>query len=198
MNSKANAWFRASGGSGIFTPLIAFACILLAIAHSPRFSWTENALSDLGVQQGVTAVLFNSGLVISGLLTLVFALGLSMCLRGKILGKIGAFILVLDALALTAIGVFPENVKPLHLYASVAFFVLFPTSLFFIGTALLQMSQTNLGLFTFSVAVVAALVWVIPYGGGVAVPETLAALSASTWSIVLGFKLLKEASRSSK
>lgn len=192
MNSKANAWLKASGGSGIFAPLIAFALILLAIAYSPRFSWAENALSDLGVQQGVTAVLFNSGLIITGLLFLVFALGLFIVLRGRTLGKTGAFILVLDAFALTAIGVFPENVKPVHLYASVSFFVLFPTSLFFIGTALLQMSQLNLGLFTFLIAIVAALVWVIPYGGGVAVPETLAALSASTWSIVLGFRLLRQ------
>jgi len=198
VNSKGNVWFKISGVSGILTPLIAFTLISLATAHSPQFSWTENALSDLGVQQGVTAVLFNSGLIVSGLLTLIFTFDLFMFLRGKISGEIGAFILALDALALTAIGVFPENVKPLHLYASVAFFVLFPTSLFFIGTALLQMSQTNLGLFTFSAAVVAALVWVIPYGGGVAVPETLAALSASTWSIVLGFRLLKEASHSSK
>ena len=192
MNSEANAWLKASGGCGIFAPLIAFALILLAIVYSPRFSWAENALSDLGVQQGVTAVLFNLGLIISGLLILVFALGLFVGLRGRTLGKTGAFILVLDALALTAIGVFPENVKPMHLYASVAFFVLFPTSLFFIGTALLQMSQLNLGMFTFLIAIVAALVWVIPYGGGVAVPETLAALSASTWSIVLGFRLLRQ------
>ena len=197
VNSKANAWFRAAGVCGILAPLIAFTCILLAIAYSPEFSWAENALSDLGVQQGVTAVLFNSGLIISGLLTLVFALGLLLFPRGKILGKIGAFILVLDALALTAIGVFPENVEPTHLYASVTFFVLFPISLFFIGMALLQMSQIDLGLFTFLAAVVAVLVWAIPHGGGVAIPETLAALSASTWSIVLGFRLLKEDSHSS-
>jgi len=31
----------------------------------------------------------------------------------------------------------------------------------------------------------------------VAIPETLSALSASTWSIVLGFKMLREASHSS-
>lgn len=80
----------------------------------------------------------------------MFALGIFMVLRRKTLGKIGAFILILDALALSAIGVFPENVEPTHLYASVTFFALFPTSLFFIATALLQMSQINLSLFTFS------------------------------------------------
>jgi len=191
MNSKAKTWYRVAGVSGILAPFVAFTCILLAIAYSPEFSWAENALSDLGVQQGVTAVLFNSGLIISGLLTLVFSLGLLLYPRGKILGKIGASILVLDALALTAIGVFPENVKPAHLYASVTFFVLFPISLLFIGVAFLQISQKSFGLFTFSAATVAALVWAIPHGGGIAIPETIAALSVSTWSIVLGFRLLK-------
>jgi hypothetical membrane protein len=191
MNSKAKTWYRVAGVSGILAPLVAFTCILLAIAYSPEFSWAENALSDLGVQHGITAVLFNSGLIISGLLSLVFALGLLLYPRGKILGKIGAFILVLDALALTAIGVFPENVRPAHLYASVTFFVLFPISLLFIGVALLQISQKSFGLFTFSAAIVAVLVWAIPHGGGIAIPETIAALSVSTWSIVLGFRLLK-------
>jgi len=31
------------------------------------------------------------------------------------------------------------------------------------------------------------------FGRGVAIPETLSALSASVWSMVLGFKMLKEA-----
>lgn len=185
-------WLKSCGVCGIVAPIIAFTGITVSLALTLSKGDSIFALSDLGVQQGVTAVLFNSGLVISGLLILVFALGLFIDLRGRTFGKTGAFILVLDALALTAIGVFPENVKPMHLYASVAFFMLFPTSLFFIGTALLQMSQLNLGMFTFLIATVAALVWMIPYGGGVAVPETLATLSASTWSIVLGFRLLKQ------
>jgi hypothetical membrane protein len=183
---------KLCGVCGIFAPIVAFAGITVSFVLTLSKGYSISALSDLGVQQGVAAVLFNSSLVISGLLTLVFALGLLLSPRGKILGKIGAFILVLDALALTAIGTFPENVEPTHFYASVTFFVLFPISLLFIGMALLQMSQLNLGLFTFSAAIVAALVWAIPHGGGVAFPETIAALSASTWSIVLGFKLLKQ------
>jgi len=71
------------------------------------------------------------------------------CIHAGKLGKIGAFILVLDALALTAIGVFPENVRPAHLYASVTFFVLFPISLLFIGVALLQISQKKFRVVTF-------------------------------------------------
>jgi len=184
-------WMKISGISGIIAPIIAFTSILLAIVYSPSFSWKENALSDLGVQEGVTAVLFNTGLIISGILAILFATGLFTFLQGNLLGRIGALVLVLDAFALVAIGVFPENVKPVHFYASVAFFTLFPISLLFLGTAFLRTSKMKSGLFTFIVAIVAAIVWIIPFGRGVAIPETLSALLASTWAIILGFKMLQ-------
>ena len=183
-------WLKVSGISGVIAPIVAFTLILVAIVYSPSFSWTENALSDLGVQEGVTAVLFNAGLIISGVLAILFATGLFMFLKGSLLGRIGALVLVLDAFALTAIGVFPENVKPTHFYASVAFFVFFPISMFFLGAAFLRTSKTKLGFFTLIVAIVTAIVWAIPFGKGVAIPETISGLSASTWAIVLGLKML--------
>jgi len=197
MNLKSNVWLKMSGASGILTPIIAFTFILLAIARYPQFSWTENALSDLGVQEGATAVLFNTGLIVGGILTILFATGLFNFLQENPLGRIGALVFVLDAFALTAIGVFPENVKPIHYYASVIFFTLFPTSMLFLGTAFLRTSKRKLGFFTFIAAIVAAIVWTIPFGKGVAIPETLSALSASMWSIVLGCKMLREGTHSS-
>ena len=196
MDSKNSVWLKISGVSGVLTPIIAFTFILLAIAYSPQFSWTENALSDLGVQEGVTAVLFNTGLIVSGILAILFVTGLFTFSRESLLGRIGAFVFVFDAFALTAIGVFPENVEPIHFYASVAFFMLFPISMFFLGAAFLRMSKMKLGFFTFIAAIVAAVVWTIPFGKGVAIPEALSALSASMWSIVLGFKMLKEGAHS--
>ena len=63
---------------GFFAPLIALVAIALSIAISPGFSWFENALSDLGHYtrtdlgnfQLISAIVFNSGLVITGLLEL--------------------------------------------------------------------------------------------------------------------------------
>ncbi|MEM4733673.1 MAG: hypothetical protein QXD70_04005, partial [Candidatus Bathyarchaeia archaeon] len=54
-------WLKISGICGLLTPLMAFSCIFLAIYFAPEFSWTHNALSDLGVMPGVTAALFNYG-----------------------------------------------------------------------------------------------------------------------------------------
>jgi hypothetical membrane protein len=200
MNSKNVNWLKISGVCSILTPIVAFTFILLAIVHYPQFSWTENALSDLGVQEGVTAILFNSGLIIGGILALVFVSGLFV-LQKTMLGRIGVFIFVLAALALMAIGIFPENVEPTHYYASVAFFLLLLVSLFVIGATFLLTAKVKMGFFTFLAAIVASLIWIIQwtigFGSNVAIPETLSALSASTWSIVLGFKMLREASHSS-
>ena len=54
MGSKNVNWLKISGVCGTIAPIVAFTFILLAILNFPQFSWTENALSDLGVQEGVT------------------------------------------------------------------------------------------------------------------------------------------------
>jgi hypothetical membrane protein len=198
MNQRNAVWLKISGICGILTPIVACAFILPAIVLYPQFSWTANALSDLGVVSGATAILFNSGLVISGVLALLFASGLFIVFRENMLGRIGAFIFLLGALALIAIGIFPENMKPMHYYASVTFFVLLPISMFMIGAAFLSMARLKMGVFTFLLAMFAVIVWVVQFSArfvpGVAIPETLSALSASTLSVVLGFKMLQEVS----
>jgi len=198
VNLKNVAWLKISGVSGILAPIVAFTLISLAIASYPQFSWTENALSDLGVQEDVTAILFNSGLIIAGILALIFATGLFIFLREKMLGRIGAFVLILATMALIAIGVFPENVRPIHYYASVAFFVLFPISMLFIVATFSFTGKVKMGLFTFVVAMVVAVVWIEYFStrfvSNDAIPETISALSASAWTIVVSFKMLKETS----
>jgi hypothetical membrane protein len=202
MDSEKTAWLKISGVSGMLAPVVAFTFISLAILYHPQFSWTENALSDLGAVEGLTSALFNLGLIIAGILALLFGSGLLVLLRDNAVGRIGAFIFVLAALALTAIGVFPENVKPTHLYASLSFFALFPASMLAVGAAFWLSAKVKMGLFTFLAAAVAAVVWIIqwtiPFGPGVAIPETLSALSGSTWAIASGYKVLREASHSNK
>lgn len=188
--------------SGILTPIIAFTCISLAINYSPKFSWADNALSDLGVQEGITAPLFNYGLIISGILAFIFALGLFTLLKEKKLGGIGALLFIIDTLALIAIGVFPESAGVIHFYVSVLFFMLFPIANLIIFATFMLSGETKIGIFTILVAVAAAAPWIwqftIKFGSNVAIPETISALSASTWIIVLGFKMLRKAYNSTK
>ena len=191
-NLKQASLLKASGLCGIAGPFIVISLIFFAILRSPWFSWTKNALSDLGVH-GVTALLFNSSLVIGGTLTIIFATGLRKILVKSTLGLVGSILLTLDAADLIAIGIFPETAGVIHLYVSVIFFALLPISLFFIGSSvILKASERSYGAFTILAGIFAAIVWALPRGGA-AIPEILAALAASIWSIVSGIKILRQA-----
>jgi hypothetical membrane protein len=184
----------------MLAPVIAFTCILYAIASYSQFSWFNNALSDLGVVEGVTAVFFNLGLIVGGVLAFVFGVGLFRFLHSKVFGVVGTFLFILDALALTSIGIFPESAKPMHYYASVAFFGLFPISMLLVCAELFSSSRVKMGLFTLGVAIFAAIVWIVQFTArpfeGVAIPEALSALAASAWTVLLGFEMFKANSHS--
>jgi hypothetical membrane protein len=117
----------------------------------------------------------------------------------KPVGEVGSFIFILATLALIAIGVFPENARPMHYYASVSFFVLIPIATLVLMWAFVQIGGSKVALFTLLTAIVAAVPWVIqlavPYVSDVAIPETISALSASAWAITLGLLMLRQASK---
>lgn len=183
------------------TPIIAFSCILTAIASYPDFSWTNNALSDLGIIAGITGSVFNFGLYVSGISILNFAVfGLFNYLGDSWIGKISALTFAATGLALMGIGFFPENVVPLHYLFSVAFFVLLPISLFVITGAFAFKRQTKMALFTLLTAVATATPWIlyfaVHYVHGVAIPEFASAVAGSVWIVVLSYKMFKATSQS--
>jgi hypothetical membrane protein len=204
-------WLKISGFCGCLTPIVAFTCISLSIASAPEFSWVGNALSDLGVMPGFTAAVFNYGLIVSGILGSIFATNLVRLLRFDVFshdarllypdnrGLGGALIFSLACLALVAIGVFPENVRYLHFFASVAFFVLLLAALLRIGIGFWQVKQKSLALLTLLLGVVGAVPWlllfVVRYVSGVAIPEFISAVAGGLWVGVFGYKMLMMASQ---
>lgn len=189
---------RLVGVFGIISPIFTFILIGLAISQSSTwFSWTGNALSDLGVHDE-SAVLFNSGLIIGGILTVIFAFGVMRFYQNRTVGRDGAFFLLLAGIFLASIGVFPETApNNIHYIVSVAFFAAFPMSLLIQSVALLSTSAyRKLGAFTLIMAITAVIPWTIwmplKLYRGVAIPEFVSALAAATWSIVMGLTLLRE------
>lgn len=178
---------------GILSPVIAFFLISLAILVSPWWTWTENALSDLGVD-GVNAVLFNSGLILGAILYFIFSLGgLKQFFQNQAIGRIGVFFLMLVAVFMFLIGVFPEQTPyHLHVIVSVGFFVTLVLSLLILAIAMLRIpSERKLGVFTMLLAIIALLPWVVPNPWkGVAIPELIAAVAGAIWSITMSLKLL--------
>jgi len=189
---------RLGAAAGLLTPILAFTCIIVAIASCPSFSWINNALSDLGIVKGYTGPLFNFGLYSSGFLGLVFVVfGLFSYIGKTFLGKIGAATFAAATLALIAIGVFNESYSGIHFAVSAAFFVLMPISLFIITCAFWFSHQKRAAVSTVAIGVVAALPWILQftfnYVPNVAVPETISALAASVWTIAVSYRIMKQA-----
>jgi hypothetical membrane protein len=176
---------RFAGICGIAAPAVTLSLIFLAIALSPWFRWSANALSDLGV--GEAALVFNSGLMIGGILTAVLAAGLFASEKLN-LRRAGALLLFISAVALFGIGTFSEAAGRIHFYFSVAFFVALPISLFVLGAGAIVGKSKTFGVFTFLIGVLAASPWVFSWTA-VAVPETISATVASVWSVVQGVRL---------
>jgi hypothetical membrane protein len=182
--------------SGLIAPIIAFTCILISIASYSSFSWTNNALSDLGIVSGLTGPLFNFGLCASGFLAFIFSIfGLLKYLSKSWIGILGSLVFAASTIALIAIGIFNENFSGTHYLVSVAFFVLAPISLFIITLGLWVDHQNGLAAFTVMIGVAAALPWlslfIFNYVSHVAIPEFLSGFAVSSWVIVIGRKMLK-------
>jgi hypothetical membrane protein len=187
---------RIGVAAGFLAPIVAFICIFSAIASYNEFSWTNNALSDLGIVPGATSLIFNFGLFIAGVLGLIFAIaGLRSLFSKSWVGKLGSTVFAATTIALIGIAIFNENYSPTHYLVSVAFFTLGPIALFILTCAFFLNGQSCLAASSVIIGVVAALPWILEftlyYVPGVAIPETVSALAISVWAIVLATKILK-------
>ena len=197
VNIVTNNLRRIGAASGVAAPILAFACIIIAIVTYPQFSWVNNALSDLGVVRGATGIVFNFGLCVCGLLSLNFAIfAVYPYFRRNLIGKIGVVVFGAATIALVCIGIFNESFSPTHYLVSVAFFVLLPiSSLFFAGVFAFNHQITKV-ILTVLTAFFAAAPWVlyflIHYAPNVAIPEIISGLAAATWIIGLGYEILQE------
>jgi hypothetical membrane protein len=187
---------RVGAIAGFAAPFVAFIFISDAIASYPSFSWTENALSDLGVVPGLTSVLFTVGLCGGGILAVAFSvLGLYSYAGEKALGKVGAAFFAAASISLILIGIFNEHFRPTHYIVSVTFFFFAPLAFFTLTAAFYKYRKRALAAFTVVAALVAAIPWIlqltIQYVPNVAVPETISGLTVAIWVIVLARLMFK-------
>lgn len=192
-----------SGLCGILAPVVAFACLLLSVSLCPWFSWTENWLSDLGgypgetpiwAAHGAASILLNLGLVTSGLLGAVLALGLRKSgLLASRSGRLGTMLLLLDMFAMSGIGIFPETTGGPHGLFSVVFFLLLPLSLLFTGIGLRKSNEKRLARLILLLTVMTLLavpLFSIPRPVGKnAVAEIIPTICLGLGSIAFGLKL---------
>ncbi len=187
-NRRPSGIIRVAGICGILIPVVIFICLGLSIASSPWFTWTQHAFSDLGIQKN-TAVLFNYGMILAGILTLIFSLGLIKILSNKI----GAYLLSLSSIALIGIGLFPETIFTLHFFTSASFFILLTIALLIIGLTIKQNSfERKLGLLALVLALIAISSTVFLFRlEGIAITEAFSCFPAFIWCFIVGIKMTR-------
>jgi len=111
-------WLKAAFGISPF--LVAFIFIAASIAVYPSFSWSRNALSDLGhATRSRAAVLYNLGIFTSGFLMGLYAVRYAARVRpatGLCLG--------LSGYTLGLVAVFDEVYGRVHVAVSALFFLM--------------------------------------------------------------------------
>ncbi len=181
-----------AGICGMAAPFIAYIFIGLAILINPWFSWSDNALSDLGAMTTPYNNIFNFGLIMAGVAGILFTMGIFRYAEGGV-GVAGVSVFLAGMICLVLIGVFPIGTWP-HYYVSVLFFGLSAVGMVLIGIdQLWDFTEPIWGIFIISTVVLAAitvgLIYSIPYELGVAIPEFVGTIPMMLFSLVWGARL---------
>ncbi|GAA0522995.1 hypothetical membrane protein [Halorubrum aquaticum] len=171
---------------GAAATLAALGGIVLAIRLDPTFSWTADALSDLGVRDR-SAPVFNGGLVLGGLAGLGYAAGLWERGRANTAGRLRALVFALAMVSMAGVGVF-DLTRPLHAPAAVGFYSLVTVAFGIDGVVRRSVATGRVALAFVPVHVA---VWATFLAGywpvtGLALPELPGALMLAAWVWFVG------------
>jgi hypothetical membrane protein len=185
---------RLSGISGIISSTLPLIMILVSTVLEESFSWDRNALSDIGVSH--LAWLFNSALVIGGLLNFLFAVGLRSFIDKTFWLKIGVSLIIVSSISLSLVGVFTENYSSIHVLVALGYLLLTPLGLICIGGREVshQIGKVSLVLGIAALLTILGLpiiTFVANLQMGFAVPEFLESLMLSVWTFWVSLKLIK-------
>ncbi len=160
---------KIAGIAGIFFIPVAFAFISTSfLIHRSWFDITENAFSELGAIGTQYNYVFNIGLILTGVLGIIFSIGLCRFTEDSKVLKIGINSFGLSMFLLVLLGIFPLGM-PLHFEIAAAMFIFSFVGIIFtsVGLSLKKESQNKkYGLGTLitiiSVVILIVILEVIP------------------------------------
>lgn len=179
--------------AGVASVVIAFGGTLAATAISPTFSWTRNALSELGstataAGTELKVALFNGGLVLGALFGLVFAWYLATTSRAWP-GRLAGVAFGLTTASMAGIGLFPVGTA-LHVPVAIAYFLSISVTLVVAAGAGVRGGRRQYARWSVVLGATNVGVWVgwLAVGGpaavGLAVPEIASSAVFVAWVLL--------------
>jgi len=192
--SKNMKLLRFGGFCGILGSVSAVTLVLIATVLSPWFRWENNALSELGV--GEVSLLFNSAMLIGGVFTFFFALGIREYLDGNRLIRVGVNLIIISSVFLALVGIFTVDMMLLHGIVSLGPLILTPFGFILIGFGNEEAKIRKLSIWSGVAALVSILILPIiflflPFKFGFAVPEIINTIIITVCIFGMGIKLIK-------
>jgi hypothetical membrane protein len=193
-NEKNHMLIRLGGLCGILGSVLALGMVFAATVISPWFRWDTNALSEWGV--GEVSLIFNSAVIVGGVLNFIFALGVRRYLSERRVARIGAALIMLSSVCLAFVGIFTIEYHFAHAIVSLGYFVSAPISFIMIGVGTERGTIRTPSIVTGIAALLAILILpiiflVMPFKVGFAVPEIIEALILAAWIVFMAVKLLR-------
>ena len=184
MGADAAATRRARALGAVAT-VLALRGIAAAVLLDPTFSWTSDALSDLGVREP-SALVFNWGLILGGAAGAGYAVELGRA-SDSLAGALRAVAFALAMVAMAGVGVF-DLTEPLHGPSAVGFYALVTVAAAVDGVV---RSERTTGKIALAFAPVHVALWATFVAGwwpvtGLALPELPGALFLAAWVWLLG------------
>jgi len=182
---------RIAAWLGVMSLLCVIVSTGISIALSPWFSWTRNALSDLGVSE--VAPVFNVGLIITGILLSIFATSLALVEHANRLGLLGAMGLAILGLSTVGVGIFSEAFIVMHIFFALSCFFSLISSSILLGVRFASEKETRtLGALGLLAGMLGMIVWSTIRFPGVASKEALGGLPFIVWFIPLSLWLYRK------
>lgn len=176
--------------TGLASAWAAYFFIAASVSVSPWFSIYNNALSDLGNygRQGLKAAVFNTGLMVSGVLAAITAV---LILRGRRHRLVipWSILLFLSGLDLVLVGILSEDFGAAHGVVSVVLFTLFGLTLLVYGVCSLLLKDWGPGVYSVVAFLASLATWMIDWPWtGVAIQETIASLLVSIGLTIIAIR----------
>ena len=186
---KSNYIIKFSGICGVALPIVFLVVLFLSIQHAPWFSWTNNAISDIGrSEHGLE--FFNYTLITLGVLLLFFSIGLFYSLKKE---RAGPLILAISSLYFIGVGIFPLP-NPNHVDISGLFFIAFPFGFLILGLHMYKQTIPfikNMGIYAIGIASIAGCSPIILlFYSGIALPEIIILIPGFFWCLRFGIHMI--------
>ncbi len=193
-NVQDHMLLRLGGLCGILGSILSLVMVFAATVISPWFRWDTHALSELGV--GEVALIFNSAVIIGGVLNFIFALGVRKYLSRRRVVRIGAALVMLSSVFLAFVGIFTLEYHFAHATVSLGYFVSAPIGFILIGLGTekdtIRTSSIIAGIAALLAILILPIIFlVVPFKVGFAVPEMVEALILAAWMVFMGVRLLR-------